>query len=192
VSEFKSGDKVLVEYEVSGYESKKGLPLDFVHICPPGKQNVDGAYHVVAATEKLHHHPGIPVADLVEECELAVTLLGERMPQPPFSDDTRWNRLRAARENAGTPEAKYKEGEEVWVRAKVITCDQIAVNCQGNAWNIGKVGRFTEAGDIRREEDFVDSPECPSCGTTDNNNHGRLCQYHYSDPPLSGTGKGCP
>lgn len=108
MSEFKQGDPVLMEARI----------LD-------SASDDSGCYLIRPATGKemfahrrhLHRHPGVHVADLLEELRLAHEILDlcytDDMPREIM---TPFKNLWHAREAAAAP--KYKEGDQVWVRAR--------------------------------------------------------------------------
>lgn len=113
MSGFKKGDRVLVEAEAqSGNNNVQRVLLRDIY---------GGAGSYELSLDSVHHHPGVPVADLQEECELAwkhrLSASGSQECAERRNQAARYNALRAAREAASAPE--YTEGQEVWVRGTV-------------------------------------------------------------------------
>lgn len=118
---FKKGERVLVEAEMQvGPEGKLQPQWEIAKSIWAGIPHIHDHAHAV-----LHRHPGVSVADLLEELELVwqrlcrcqASSLGSRYdnlePQKQRSEE-----LREAREKAQEP--KMKEGDGAWVFATVV------------------------------------------------------------------------
>ena len=112
-SAHKKGDRVLVEATVLKVDDGTGLYRI---------EDVDGCAWWWELSGNVHARPGVTVADLVRECELAAIRhdhLKNIAPCPSWDEGGKglyeeyW-KLRRAREAAQEPQ--YTEGQEVWVR----------------------------------------------------------------------------
>lgn len=73
----------------------------------------ENSHSTWAHPSQVHPHPGVPVADLVRECELAAVLInGDCLTNEQVNE---YDCLVAAR--TATTKPKFQEGQEVWVRA---------------------------------------------------------------------------
>lgn len=125
MSEFKKGDRVLVEAEVHReYASGR---------CTYKMEDTSEPQAPKFCTGPVQPDPGVPVADLLEEIDLLWEMVqstsgqwhvdkANRVGQLQVARACHKDALRTAREAAQEP--SFKEGEEVWVRAKVVAqCD---------------------------------------------------------------------
>ena len=104
MSEYAKGDRVLLE----AWADAMGT-----YECP-----ADG---------EVHAHPGVPVADLVEELEKRdwCGRIEHHYKHEWQEKQRRWHELRAAREAANKP--KLKEGQKVWLPGKVEKHDGFVI-----------------------------------------------------------------
>jgi len=160
VSEHKKGDRVLVEAEYVDRTGPHRHDVEFLDA------DCDKLIRPFGCNE-IHAHPGVPVADLVEELELLHKIWNAGMYThnqhlPGWKTAKDWNarvhQLRDAREAAAEPKLDLEAEQQIWVRANVAdgaeytdgTFQVFAGNLQGNPREVAVLRVHPD--DIRTEE----------------------------------------